>query len=292
MKKTISIISILMTCILLLQNVSAGASPISSCTTISSSGEYQLTKDLFSSSSITCIDITADNVVLDCQNYTIEGVSFMKGEGPMYGSSGIQITRNNPTNTKVTIKNCVVQKVFYGIYLKNADNNTLDHNTIRSNTKGIMLYSSSKNKLSGNKVSDNSMSGMWLEQNSNNNTLFDNVLELNTGYGLWLYYSSKNNLIYNNFFNNMKNALDQDNNFWNTTNHTGTNIIGGPNIGGNYFSDYTGTDTDGDGFGESPYNIPYSGVDNLPLAIPEVPTIFLSIGMMFLSLFRMKRALK
>ncbi|MCK5176480.1 MAG: hypothetical protein KAQ92_02025, partial [Candidatus Aenigmarchaeota archaeon] len=74
-------------------------------------------------------------------------------------------------------------------------------------------------------------------------------------------------------------------NNWNTTNQSGTNIIGGLNIGGNYFSDYNYTDTNGDGFGEIPYNISGgSNTDYLPLAIPEVPTIFLSIGMMFLAL--------
>ncbi|MCK5476722.1 MAG: right-handed parallel beta-helix repeat-containing protein [Candidatus Aenigmarchaeota archaeon] len=285
MKKITIMISILMTCLLLLHSVSAEASPISSCTIIDSSGEYQLTKNLVSSSTI-CIDIKADNVILDCQNYAIKGIH-------IYGSSGIQIKRSSPTNTTIEIKNCIIRESYYGIYLKNANNNTLDYNTIIGNIEGIKISSSSNNRVLNNNISANILGGVWLEQNSNNNIFFSNTLESNKGYGMWLFFTSKNNLIYNNFFNNLKNAFDQDSNFWNTTNHTGTNIIGGSNIGGNYFSDYTGTDNNGDGFGESPYYISFgSNKDNLPLAIPEVPTIFLSIGVMFLSLLRMKRASK
>ena len=88
--------------------------------------------------------------------------------------------------------------------------------------------------------------------------------------------------------NNTNNAYDSGNNFWNTTNSTGPNIIGGPYIGGNYYSDYNFTDTDGDGFGDIPYNIP-GGNSQDYLPIPEVPTIFLSMGLMFLSLVRIKR---
>ena len=46
---------------------------------------------------------------------------------------------------------------------------------------------------------------------------------------------------------------------------SGKNIVGGPYMGGNYWDDYTGQDTDGDGLGNSPYNILGGGIDNLPL---------------------------
>ena len=79
------------------------------------------------------------------------------------------------------------------------------------------------------------------------------------------------NIIFNNYFSNNTvhiNTSDQLLNYFNTTLFSGTNIIGGVNIGGNFYDDYIGSDSNSDGIGESNYEIVSNGslvYDYLPL---------------------------
>ena len=122
-------------------------------------------------------------------------------------------------------------------------------------------------------ISDNTASGNWngiYLKFSNDNILLNNTASNNDGYGIELYDSS-DNLIYNNYWSNTNNAYDDGSNRWNTTVTpvtTGSNIIGGPFLGGNYWSDYTGDDTNGDGLGNMSYNIDGSNFDYHPLCPP------------------------
>ena len=158
-----------------------------------------------------------------------------------------------------------------GIFLRDSSSNTLNNNNANlNNVQGIDLLASIKNILINNTVS-NSNYGIYLESSSDNNILGANTVNINRINGIFLTGSS-NNTIYNNNFNNTNNFGVSGSNTWNTTKTSGTNIIHGPNIGGNYWANPNGTgfsqtcpDANGDGICDSSYMLDINNIDYLPL---------------------------
>jgi len=176
----------------------------------------------------------------------------------LYSSSNNTLTGNTVSNSEG------------GISLYSCNNNTLTGNTVSNSGWSIELISSSENTLTNN-VASNNYYGMYLSSASTNMLTGNNVS--NNNFGIGLYSSSNDNHIYNNYFDNAINAYDDGNNTWNISKTAGTNIIGGLNLGGNYWCDYAGEDTNGDGLGDTPYTIPGgTNKDYLPLA--AAPRIF------------------
>jgi len=199
----------------------------------------------------------------------------------------IAINSNN-----ITVKNSNLSCASAGIEFFNTNNSKIMNNNISSNNIGIHLRYSSNNIIANNTVSSNNWNGILLDSLSNNNTIVNNTISnnevgiylysssnniianntvSNNGYGIFLWYSSSNTIYLNNFINTYQVCSDYySTNIWNSTSQM-TYTYGGKtymNYLGNYWSDYTGSDSDGDGIGDTPYVIKDENIDYYPLMQP------------------------
>ena len=178
--------------------------------------------------------------IVGCTNVTVRNISFSQGD-PL----AIVFTNDS------LIENCTV---------------------MNNNASGFVLLYSHNNSLANNRASHNLIG--FNVRDSTHNSIRRDIVSGNADYGIKL-TNCTDNRIYNNYFENTKNAFDNGNNLWNLTNSTGPNIVGGSWLGGNYWSDYAGSDTNEDGFGDTmlPYNASgniQNGGDWLPLVKPLV----------------------
>jgi parallel beta-helix repeat protein len=136
----------------LISNVYATLIP--GCVDILRPGIYYLTQDIINSIDDVCIDIQADNVILDCQGHLIDGVG-----AP--ASIGILVH-----GLHITIMNCYLNDWYEGIYVVNSFSNSIIN--IHGDTVGAMVHLEASND---NTIS-NVEGGVHL-QFSNHNTISD-----------------------------------------------------------------------------------------------------------------------
>ena len=165
------------------------------------------------------------------------------------------------------INNKIVENNYHGISLGwDTSNNRISNNTCHKNNRdGLCLRRDSSNNTITNNSFKNNGNGIVLWA-SYFNTIFNNEIYENyqTGIDLW---DSSNNLIYlNDFVKNTDNVYsDNSDNFWVSMSKI-TYVYNEKEYEshlGNYWDDYTGQDEDGNGIGETPYDIyaPLWGID-------------------------------
>ncbi len=251
--------------------------------------------------------IAADNVELS--GFTIQSRNY---SSTAFYATGIVLAANN-----CTINGNNISGTYYGVFTSFTSSSTITNNIVTAAIKdGVRICGGSLNTISHNLINGNAVSGIALagysDMITDNSlcgngrglglgasycTVFGNNFTGNDGIGLYLGGSSclitsnyiaqnvwgiyltadfpapnNNNIYRNNFVNNsdpVATASTLNGQFWDNGSE------------GNCWSNYNGTDVNGDGIGDSPYTVYEGNVDRYPLmnqvsitqgAQPALPT--------------------
>jgi len=198
----------------------------------------------------------------------------------LYVSLNNTVTNNNIRNNGLGIlfwedssyntiaNNTITGSMEDGINLNDSPHNIITDNVVKGNSgHGIHIFESSYTTIANNTITGNNGDGIRIEY-SFNNTITGNMITGNNGVGIKI-RSSEYSLIYNNVFvNDVNVVVEVGVNYWSIEKIRGTNIVGGPYLGGNYWSGFSETcpDSDGDMICDQPYVIDKNNIDYYPLA--------------------------
>ena len=188
----------------------------------------------------------------DCDENTILGNTAYKNSN--YGILLLYGCINN-----IVTGNIVKDQNYYsGIILLESNFTILSENTIENNPQhGIWVWDSSFNEFSGNIVRNNTLNGFNIQDSFDN--IFSENIVIDNNIGVNVDSLSSVNLFYENYFiGNGVHANDYGtNNDWNSA------------LIGNYWDNYTGTDANNDGIGDTPHDFG-TGIDYLPIYGPII----------------------
>lgn len=183
-----------------------------------------------------------------------------------YSTSNSHISGNNITGNSYNgivlyssshnsiIGNNIKESNEVGIRISYCRHNRISGNNITNNWIGINIFSSSYLSMVGNSIKENYANGIELYDSSSENAICGNDIR-NNYCGISVSSSSNNVIYHNNFANNVQQVYTE----------TSTNVWDDDYpSGGNYWSDYPGTDSNSDGIGDTPYTLGAGNVDRYP----------------------------
>jgi nitrous oxidase accessory protein len=210
-------------------------------------------------------EITESNCTINLENSVNNTIS---------GNERVSLLFTN-SSKNIVMENNLTDNTRYGFKLQSTSNeNSIFGNNITDSIGGIEFHgNSSYNMVYENNIIDNTDGMMFF--NSANNSIYENLIAYNRLAGVYLYSASSNRFFRNDFVDNWE---------WQATSRFSSNVWDNGSTG-NYWSNYNGTDADGDGIGDEPYLVPVYTLmgwgdlydaDNYPLMepyiIPEFPT--------------------
>jgi len=192
------------------------------------------------------VDSNMHTIKIEAINVSISGFTIQNEIGSANHYSCIFLN----SVTGCHISNNVLKKGENGVYLVSSNSNIINGNTIESNNQYGMIFSNSdNNEIYDNTIRDNGNDGIYLTSGSSSNKIYQNTITGNYINGVKTVTSTIDNIFYLNSFsdNGENNAWDPGSNTWYY------------NSQGNYWDDYTGSDSNNDGVGDTPYTIPGGG---------------------------------
>jgi nitrous oxidase accessory protein NosD len=186
------------------------------------------------------IIVEKSDIIIDGKGHTLKSTPRIL---PI-GSWDFGIELSNVTSGNVIIKNLKIVDFNIGVYIWTT-NNTVTGNTIIGGNVGIFL-AETPNTVVGNHIEDNT-EGVFLGPLPDTHKKVYNIL------------------YHNSFVNNTDHVYDCECTDPHTIQHLN---IWDNGTSGNYWSNYTGVDADGNGIGDTPHQISGDDVDVCPLMAP------------------------